>query len=166
MATPGGHAARTTHLPSQHAQAVASRTCGSVTAGVHCGPHGVAPITNHTASRDNPVVALVRKNDTITHQALVTRGPHSGHLFASLRRPRDTGCSLEAIDMTGHRGIVRGTYSRSMMRQRYAAIRPSARSQEHHADINDTGGPRSTRRAAPLFPLPCPPRAPRPGLRE
>ncbi len=48
----------------------------------------------------------------MAHEALVTRGPHGGPLFASLRGPRQTGCSLEAIDMTIHERNVREAYRR------------------------------------------------------
>jgi len=57
---------------------------------------------NHTESRDNHMVKHVRRNATIAQQVLWTRGPHGGPLFASLRWPRQTECSSEAIDMTVH----------------------------------------------------------------
>jgi len=44
------------------------------------------------------VVTHGRSNDTIASSFLVMRGPHGGPLFASLRWPRQTGCSLEALD--------------------------------------------------------------------
>jgi len=49
--------------------------------------------------RDNQVVAHKRSNDTIALSFLVMRCRHAWYLFASLRWPRPTGCSLEAIDM-------------------------------------------------------------------
>ncbi len=45
-------------------------------------------------------------------------------------------------------------------------IQQTGRSQEHDANTNDTGDPRSTRRTALPFSLPCSPPASQPGLRE
>src|SRR5262249_10740236 len=42
-----------------------SHPCGSVTAGVHGCPRGVAPLRHHTASRDTPVAAHRRRNAPI-----------------------------------------------------------------------------------------------------
>ena len=89
-----------------------SRPCGSVTAGVHGCPRWVSPSKHHTAIRDNHGVAHVRRHDPIASPCLVMRYPRGGPLFASLRWPRHTGCSSEAIDMTATRGIVREAYRR------------------------------------------------------
>jgi len=61
---------------------------------------GVSPTEHRLAIRDNHGVAHVRRNGTIAHEVLVTRGAHSGHLFASLRGPRQTGYASEAIEIT------------------------------------------------------------------
>jgi hypothetical protein len=77
-----------------------SRTCGSITTGVHgCSPGG-SPLTHHPALRDNPVLTHWRRHDTLPAACLVRRGPHGGHLFASSFWPRHTGGSLEALDRT------------------------------------------------------------------
>src|SRR5712691_7614083 len=65
-----------------------SRSWGSVTAGVHGCPRGVAPIRQHTVLRDNSVVAHVRRNDPSAAQVLVLRCPPASSLFASWPWPR------------------------------------------------------------------------------
>ena len=71
--------------------------CGSVTVGVHCCPHGVAPLRHHTASRDTPGAAHGRRNDPIASQCHVLRCP-----LVSWQWFSHAGCSLEALDMTVH----------------------------------------------------------------
>ena len=60
------------------------------------------------AMRGNHVGAHVRSNDTSAAQFLVMRGPHGCHLFASLEWPRQTRCSLEAIDIKYTIGFFAG----------------------------------------------------------
>jgi hypothetical protein len=79
-----------------------SRMCGSIKAGVHGCPRGVALITHHLEIRANEGVEHVRSYDTIAAQFLVMRCPHGGHIFATVSRPRHTGYLSEAIDMTVH----------------------------------------------------------------
>ena len=57
--------------------------CGSVTAGVHGYPRGVAPLRHHTARRDTPVAPHGRRNDPIASNSLVRRCPPASPLFAS-----------------------------------------------------------------------------------
>src|SRR5215813_1398213 len=55
---------------------------------------------HHATGRDNPGVEPVRTTDTSAHQVVVTRCPRGGHLVASLRWPRHTGCSSEVLGIT------------------------------------------------------------------
>src|SRR4029453_9238900 len=79
-----------------------SHPCASVTAGVHGGPRGVAPLRHHTARRDTPVATHGRRNDAIAAPA--SGGPARPLLLFSppgygLATP---GCSSEALDMTAY----------------------------------------------------------------
>jgi hypothetical protein len=73
-----------------------SHPSGSVTAGVHGGPRGVAPLRHHTASRDTPVAAHGRRNDSSCDARPPRLFSPPGHGLATTR------CSSEAIDMTAH----------------------------------------------------------------
>ena len=53
-----------------------------------------------------------RRNAASAPPFLRTRGPHGGPLFASLRWPHHTGCSLEAIDRPRCVSHQQGAYSR------------------------------------------------------
>jgi len=53
------------HNTAIHNTLSPSRTCGSITAGVHGCPRGLAPIKHHPAMKDNHVVAHGRSTDTI-----------------------------------------------------------------------------------------------------
>src|SRR5882724_5372715 len=55
---------------------------------------------NDVAPAVNQVCAHVRRNNTCPEQVLVTRCPHGGHVFASLRWHTAMGCSLAAMAMT------------------------------------------------------------------
>ena len=76
-----------------------SRPCGSVTAGVHGCPRGVAPMRPQHRDQGQPGGPHVRGNDPTAAQFLLMRGPPCCPLFASWQWPLDTGCLLEAIDM-------------------------------------------------------------------
>jgi hypothetical protein len=70
-------------------------------------PKGFPP-SSPPAMRGNHVGVHVRSNDTSAAQFLVMRGPHGCHLFASLEWPRQTRCSLEAIDIKYTIGFFAG----------------------------------------------------------
>src|SRR5712691_13092330 len=70
-------------------------------------PKGFPP-SSPPAMRGNHVGVHVRSNDTSAAQFLVMRGPHGCHLFASLAWPRQTRCSLEAIDIKYTIGFFAG----------------------------------------------------------
>src|SRR5229473_4888761 len=53
-----------------------------------------------------------RRNAASAPPFLRTRGPHGGPLFASLRWPPHTGCTLEAIDRPRCVSHQQGAYSR------------------------------------------------------
>ena len=75
--------------------------CESVTADVHGYPRGVTPIRHSLALRDNPV-AHTEENDPITSPCHGMRCPPASPLFASWQWLLNTGCSLEALDITVH----------------------------------------------------------------
>jgi hypothetical protein len=76
----------------------AHSTCAAASRPVStAGSSGVAPRTNHDASRDHHRVEHVRSNDPITRQIVVTRCRHGGHMFAAWQWPRHTRCSSRVI---------------------------------------------------------------------